>query len=190
MAGVAAYRVRGQEKFHAFDVSSRGAGTLVHVAASDPLCPGRHSNLICAAVVTNSDASSGATMVVVIARLWRIGTANDAAGMNGVMPVVIMIGRYPIPATVVRFKRVMRPANTSIGAPYHNILAVKSERPDVRRMRVNDSRLDRRRSPRLRRPLSRRDWLRKRILNVRIALDACHVRPSCQHLGNLTAALH
>jgi len=94
-------------------------------------------------------------MVVVIARLGRIGTANDAAVMNGDMPVVIMIVLYPIPAALVRFKPVMRPANTSVGATYHNILSVKSERPHIRRMRVNDSRLDRRRSPRLRRRISR-----------------------------------
>jgi hypothetical protein len=60
-----------------------------------------------------------------------------------------VVGDYSIPAAVVRFKRIMRPANTSIGARHHNILPVESERPDVRRMRVNDSRLDRRRSPRL-----------------------------------------
>ena len=129
-------------------------------------------------------------MVVVIARLWRIGTANDAAGMNGVMPVVIVIGRYPIPAAVVRFKRVMRPANTSIGAGYHNILPGKSEGPNIRRMRVNDSRLDRRRSAGLRRRISRTARLRKGILNLRIALNPRHVRASSQCLGDLATAPH
>src|ERR1051325_8242792 len=103
------------------------------------------------------------------------------------MPVVIMIGGYPIPAAVVRLKCVMRPALTSISARHHNILPVESECPDLRGVCIIDSRLER---PRSRRRLSRRTGLRKRILNVRIAFDARHVGPGSQHLGDLAAALH
>jgi hypothetical protein len=88
-------------------------------------------------------------MEEIIARLWRVRTADATAGMNRVMPVEIVIGHYPVPAAVVRFKRVMRPANTSIGTRHHNILPIESERPDIRRMRVSDSRLDRLRRSRL-----------------------------------------
>ncbi len=148
---VAAYRVRRQEELHALDVPGRRADTLVHVAASNPLCAGRHPNLVRATVGADRCASRVAAMEEVIARLWRVGTADTTAGMNGVMPVVIVIARYPIPAAVVRFKRVMRPANTGIGTRHDNILAGKTKRPDARRMRVIDSRFDRLRSPGLRR---------------------------------------
>ena len=108
------------------------------------------------AIVADRGASGVAAMEEVIARLRANRYRRDAAaGVNGVMPVVIVIGRYPIPAAVVRLKRVMRPANTGIGARHDNILSGKSQRPDVRRMRVSDSRLDRRRSLRLRSCLSR-----------------------------------
>ena len=43
--------------------------------------------------------------------------------MDSVMPVVIVIGVLPVPAAVMRFKRVMRPANTSVRAPNNNVLS-------------------------------------------------------------------
>ena len=129
-------------------------------------------------------------MKVVVARLWRIGTADATARMNRVMPIVIVIGRYPIPAAVVRFKRIMCPADTSVGARHHNILASKTKRPDLRGMRVIDSRFDRLRSRRLRGRLIRRGRLGKRILNARIALNPSHVRARSQCLGDFAAARH
>ena len=50
---------------------------------------------------------------------------------DGVMPVVIVIGRCAIPAAVVRLKRVMRPANTGIGAPNNNSLPGETEVPNL-----------------------------------------------------------
>ena len=61
--------------------------------------------------------------------------------MDGVVPVVIVIGVLSVPAAVVRFKRVMRPANTSVGAPHNNVLPGKSQRPDLRCVGVIDPRL-------------------------------------------------
>ena len=107
---VAAYRVRRQEKLHALDVSGRCADTHVHVAATDPLCAGRHSNLVRATVVADRCASGVAPWKKSSQGCGELGPQGRHAGMNGVMPVVIVIGRYPIPAAVVRFKRVMRPA--------------------------------------------------------------------------------
>ena len=161
------------------------------MSATDPLGAWRHSDLVTSTVVADRCANSVSTVTQIITGLGRVVAAGVAdAVVDGVMPIVIVISHYPVPAAVVRFKRVMRPTLTSIGARHHNILPVESERPYIRRMRVNDSRLDRLRRSRLQRRISRRAGLRKRILNVRIALDACHVRPSFQHLGNLTAALH
>ena len=105
------------------------------------------------------------------------------------MPIVIVIGHRSIPAAVVRFKGVMRPTLTGIGAGNDDILPSKTERPDIRRVRVGDARFDRLRSLTLRR-LNSRARLRKRIFNVRVALDAPHVRASSQRLRDLPAALY
>src|SRR6266542_534292 len=187
----AAYRVRRKEPFHTLDVSGGCAHPVVHVAATNPLCPRRHSDLVASPVITDRCAGGMRAVEVIIARKRRIITAGIShAVVDGVMPIVIVIGHCSVPAAVVRFKRVMRPANTSIGTRYHNILPVESERPDIRRVRVTDARFDRLRSPRLRRRLNRRTRLGKRILNVRIALYARHIRTGSQCLGDLAATLH
>ena len=71
--------------------------------------------------------------------------------MNGVMPVVIVIGVDSVPAAIVRLERVMRPANASISAGNRNSLPGETQRPHIRRVRVSDARLDRFRCLRLRR---------------------------------------
>ena len=63
-------------------------------------------------------------MEPVVARLWRVVAARVAyAVMNRVMPIVIVIGVLSVPTTVMRLERVMRPANTGIGAGNNNSLA-------------------------------------------------------------------
>src|SRR4030095_9212101 len=74
----AAHRVRRQEKFHALDVSGRCADALVHVAATDPLGPRRHSDLVGTAIVADRCAYGVGAVEVVIARLWRIVAAGVA----------------------------------------------------------------------------------------------------------------
>ena len=106
------------------------------------------------------------------------------------MPIVIVIGRYSVPAAIVRFKRIVRPPLASIGARHHDILSVESERPHIRRMRVNDSRLNGRRCFRVRRGAIRGDRSRKRILNVRIPFYTRHVWPGGQCLSDLATAIY
>src|SRR5438552_10512443 len=109
------------------------------------------------------------------------------------MPVKVMVRICSVPTSVMRLERVMRPANTGICAGDHDSLPFEPERPDVRRMRVNDSRLDRRRRARsagLQRRLLDRAWLRKIIVNQGITLDACYLRSSSQSVGNLASAFH
>src|SRR5256884_82941 len=96
----------------------------------------------------------------VIARERRIVPAGvPNAIVDGVMPVVIVIGVLAIPTAVVRLERVMRPAHTGVRAGYDNALPRESQPPDVRRVRVSTSRLHRLWSLRLRRRLSHRLWL-------------------------------
>ena len=80
----------------------------------------------------------------VVARKWRIITARiPNAVVNGIMPVVIVVGVCSVPTTVVRLQRVMRPANACICTRYNNPLSRESESPDVRRVCVSNPRLDR-----------------------------------------------
>ena len=172
----AADRVRRKEPFHALDVSGRCAVPLVYVAATDPLRAGRHPNLVAHAVVADRSAYRMRAMPVVVAGERRIVPARVAdAVVDGIVPVVIVIGSLSVPAAIMSLERVMSPALTSVRASHRNSLTSEPQRPHIRRVRVSDARLDRFRSLRLRRRLSNSVRLRKRISNVRIAFYSCHV---------------
>jgi len=146
IALAATYWVRSKEPLHAFDVPGRCAITHIHVAASNPLCPRCHPDLVTHPVITDRRARGVRAMEVIIARERRIVAARVAdAVVDRVMPIVIVIGHYSIPTAIVRFQCVVCPANASVGARHHNILPVESQRPDVRRVRINNSRLNGRR---------------------------------------------
>ena len=191
VALAAAYRVRRKEPFHALEVSGRCAVALIHVTATDPFRAGRHPNLIAHAVIANCRPDRMRAMAVIVARERRIIAAGISnAVVNGVMPVVVVIGRDSIPAAVMRLQRVVCPALTSISAANRNSLASEPQRPDIRRVRVGDARLNRLRRLRLRQAASKRGRLRQRILNVRIAFDSRDIRTRRQRFGDLAAALH
>jgi hypothetical protein len=117
---------------------------LIHVAATNPLCAGRHPNLVASPVIADRGPSSVSSVEVIIARERRIIPAGITdAVVDGVMPVVVVVGDYSIPAAIVRLERIMRPALTRIGAGNHDILSGKTERPDIGRMRVADPGFDR-----------------------------------------------
>jgi hypothetical protein len=161
-------RVRRQEKFHAFDVSGRCAVAHVHVTATDPLRAGRHPDLVAHPIVAYRGAGGMTAMEEVIAREWRIIAARITdAVVDGIVPVVIVIGVCSVPAAIMRLQCVMRPALASIRAGNHNVLPGEPERPDLGCVRVSDPRLDRRRS-RSRRFLYRA-WLRQVIVDNWIA---------------------
>ena len=186
-------RIGREEKFHALHICGRCAVALVHVTASNPLCAGRHPDLVGAAIVTDRCARSMAAMKEIVTRLWRIRAANAATGMNAVMPAKIVIRVDSVPAAVMRFERVVRPANTGIRAGNDNSLPSEPKRPDIRRVRVSNARLDRRRrrgAAGLQRRLLDRASLRKVILNMGIACNARHVGASGQRVGDLSSALH
>ena len=94
VALAAAYRVRRKKPFHALEVSGRCAVALIHVTTSDPFRAGRHPNLIAHAVIANRSPDRMRAMTVVVARKRRIIAARISnAVVNGVMPVIIVIGR-------------------------------------------------------------------------------------------------
>ena len=91
----------------------------------------------------------------IIARLLRIISARVTnAIVDGVVPVIIVIGVHPIPPAVVRLQRIMCPALARIGAGNNNVLAGVAESPDLRRVRVLDSWFDCGRSLRYGRPFN------------------------------------
>jgi hypothetical protein len=117
-------------------------------------------------------------MTEVIAWKRRIIPARVSdAIMNGIMPVVIVIGVLTIPTAIMWLKRVMRPPNARIRAGYDNILSGKTQRPYLGRMRVIHARLDCCGSQKVRRRLVDCLGLRKMILDVWIAFYPRHIRP-------------
>ena len=79
------------------------------------------------------------------------------------MPVVVVIGRDSIPAAVLSLQRVVCPTLTSICAANCNSLASEPQRPDVRRVRIGDVRLNRVRLLRLRRAANKRGRARQLV---------------------------
>ena len=104
---------------------------------------GRHANLVTHAVIADCSPDRMRAMTVIVARKRRIiATWISDAVVNGVMPVVVVIGRDSIPAAVLRLQRVVCPTLTSIRAANRNSLTSEPQRPDIRRVRVGDVRLN------------------------------------------------
>ena len=85
-------------------------------------------------------------MSLVVARERRIVSANVTdTVMNGIVPVVIVIGILAVPPTVMRLESVMGPADARVCAGNDNILPREPLRPYLRRVRIIDPGFDRRR---------------------------------------------
>ena len=83
-------------------------------------------------------------MSLVVAGERRIVSANVTdAIMNGIVPVIIVIGVLSVPPAVMRFKRVMGPALTGISVGHDDSLSCEPLRPYLWRMRVIDARFNR-----------------------------------------------
>jgi hypothetical protein len=62
--------------------------------------------------------------------------------VNGIVPVVIVIGIHSIPAAIMRLERVVCPTNAGIGARYNDILPRKTQCPYLGSMRIIDAWFD------------------------------------------------
>ena len=130
-------------------------------------------------------------MEEIVARLGRIVTARIAhTVVNRVVPVLTVIRTCSIPTAVVRFERIVCPANAGVRASHYDGFPFESQRPYVWRVRVGDSRLDRGRRARLQRRLLDRTSLGKWFVNVRITLDTRLVRPRRLCLRELAIAFN
>ena len=82
-------------------------------------------------------------MSIVITGKLRIEAARiGGAVVNGIVPVIIVIGIHSVPAAIVRLEGVVRPAHAGVRAGYNNVLSGKTQRPYLGRMRVIDARFD------------------------------------------------
>ncbi len=105
--GVGIVQIGGHgQPLETFDVGGRCAVVFFHVAAADPFGAGRHTDCHGA-----DDAGHGAggvgTVSVVVARFVYVeaagvGTTVDEC-MDGVVPVVVMVGSRAVPAAVLVF---------------------------------------------------------------------------------------
>jgi hypothetical protein len=82
------------------------------------------------------------------------------------------------------------PAYAGIGTGHNNVLPGESKGPYLRCVRVIDARLYRFRTLEVRRRIDGRPWLRKLVVDFRIAFNPRYVRPRRQRFGHLQSSLH
>ena len=146
--------------------------------ATDPLCAGRHPDLVTLSVIADHGAGGMRPVRLVITGKRRIEAARiGGTVVNGIVPVIIVIGVLTIPTAVMRLKRVMRPANAGIRARYNNILPCKTQCPYLGRMRIIDARFNGFGSLKMWRGLVDCLRFRKMIQDLGIAFYPRHVRP-------------
>ena len=92
---------RGDHELEALGICSRSSVANVHITAADPFCPGGHANLIAGTIIAYDGSHSVGSMSVIVARSGRICTANSAAGMDGVEPVIVVIRRGSVPSAIL-----------------------------------------------------------------------------------------
>ena len=105
----------------------------------------------------------------------RIGRAI----VDGIVPVIIVIGIHSIPAAIMRLERVVCPANAGVRTGYNNVLPCKTQCPYLGRMRIIDAWFDGFGSLEMRKRFIDCLRFRKMILDLRVAFYARHVRPCC-----------
>jgi len=107
--------------------------------------------------------------------------------VDRVVPVVVVDSGNAVPATVRCHERRMIPIVTGILPAHHNALAGIADGPHVWSVYISQIRLDRLRPDR-----SGAQWIgrgyRQRILDVRVALDACYLGARRQRQRQVSVA--
>ena len=133
------------EELEALGVSGRGAVALIHISATDPLCPRSHSNLVARSTVAHCRAGGVRPVAVIITEGQVVWAARSASRVDAVVPIVIVISSNSIPATVMRFQRIVRPAHAGVLVAYYNPLPSEAHCPDLRGVHILHAPLDARR---------------------------------------------
>src|SRR5688572_25474092 len=132
----------GDHELEALGVCGRCAYALVHVAAADPLGAGSYAYLVTCAIVPDGGADGVGAVAVVIAGLLGVGAAGTAAAVDGVPPVIVVVGGRAVPATILVLDSKVCPAYTSILACYYYALACVTHGPHLGRVHVYHSPFD------------------------------------------------
>jgi len=108
--------------------------------ATDPLCAGRHSDLVALSVIADHGAGGMRAVSIVITGKRGIEPARiGGAIMDGIVPVIIVIGVLAVPPTVMRLQSVMGPADARVCTSHDNLLSCEALGPNLRRVRVIDA---------------------------------------------------
>ncbi len=120
---------RRDHELETLRISSWRSVADVHIAAADPLCTRSYSDLISGAIIANDRPDCVSSVAIIIARSGRIRTANSAAGIDRVKPIVIMVRRRSVPAAILRLENVMCPSNAGVEPADDDSLPCESHRP-------------------------------------------------------------
>ena len=131
-------KIRRREKpLKTFGISGWRPPAALHVATTNPSGSGGDANLVAGTVITRHRAHGVSAMSVVIAGRSRVVAVGIGAGevrisrVNGIMPVVIMIGVGAVPAPVVMDERGMIPLVAGILATDHDTLTGIAQCPHI-----------------------------------------------------------
>src|SRR5207237_2812598 len=121
---------RRDHELETFRVGRWTAIALIHVPAGNPSRTGRDSDLVAKAIVADRGPRGVSALTAIVARRERVRTAGAAAGVNGIVPIEIVIGAHTIPAAILRLQRVMRPALARILISNYDACASEPHGPD------------------------------------------------------------
>src|SRR5262249_42581993 len=135
---------RGDEELKALGIPSGRAVPLVHVSACNPLSAGRDSHLIASPIVSDHCSHGMGAMgdEIVIAGEGRVWAAGSATAVNGVVPIVVVVGNGSVPAAIMPNEGRMVPLDPRVPAGQHHALSCKSLSPDIRSMDLKHVPLD------------------------------------------------
>ena len=97
-------------------------GLPLATAAADPPRRRGHADPIGVAIIAHHGAHGMRAVEVVVAREGRIGTTIAAAAMDGVVPVVVVIRRYSVPAAILLDQGRVMPLVAGVDSPDDNTL--------------------------------------------------------------------
>jgi hypothetical protein len=191
---------RSDEELEALRVRLGAADALVHVVAADPLRARSDTDLVPGSVVADRGPGRVRPMTVVVTRGHRAEPARIRAvavdvRVDRVVPVEVVVGARPVPATVVRLERIVRPAHARVLVGDDDPRARNAQAPEVGRMHERDVRLDRvraRRGQKIERgpelvAVGRREPVRRVVRLDRLDVGPCgqavheHASPRADH---------
>src|SRR5262249_27319835 len=102
------------------------------------------SHLIASPIVSDHCSHGMGAMgdEIVIAGEGRVWAAGSATAVNGVVPIVVVVGNGSVPAAIMPNEGRMVPLDPRVPAGQHHALSCKSLSPDIRSMDLKHVPLD------------------------------------------------